>query len=160
MCLRLTYWVHRICKDGGKILAPDQKASLIQWIDSRDLANFIIIVVKRSLYGTFNAACPSSSVTFSTMLQNIKAICGKKAVEFEWVSKKILEKNQIDDQRLPFMFRSIEDWENVNASKAHSLGLNCRSFERTVNDVLKSKLIAKKNYFLSLEEEMLLIGAL
>src|ERR687888_2689060 len=41
---RFTYWVHRVAA-GGEMLAPGPPEYDVQWIDARDLAAFVLLLV-------------------------------------------------------------------------------------------------------------------
>jgi 2'-hydroxyisoflavone reductase len=51
---RFTYWPHRLAR-GGELLAPAPPERLAQFIDVRDLAEWMIDAVERGLGGVFNA---------------------------------------------------------------------------------------------------------
>ena len=51
---RFTYWPHRLAR-GGELLAPGPPERLAQFIDVRDLAEWMLDAVERGLGGVFNA---------------------------------------------------------------------------------------------------------
>ena len=54
---RFTYWPHRLAR-GGEILAPSPPERLTQFVDVRDLAEWMVDAVERDLNGVFNATSP------------------------------------------------------------------------------------------------------
>ena len=54
---RFTYWPHRLAR-GGEILAPSPTERLAQFVDVRDLAEWMVEAVERELGGVFNATNP------------------------------------------------------------------------------------------------------
>ncbi len=54
---RFTYWPHRLAR-GGEILAPAPTDRLAQFIDVRDLGEWMVDAVERELSGVFNATSP------------------------------------------------------------------------------------------------------
>src|SRR5262245_18578648 len=54
---RFTYWVRRVAA-GGEVLAPAPPDYDVQWIDARDLAAFILLLVERSAGGTYSVVAP------------------------------------------------------------------------------------------------------
>ena len=61
---RFTYWVRRIA-EGGEILVPDDPRAVVQWIDVRDLAGFIVTLLEKKQGGTYNAVGPEKSIMFN-----------------------------------------------------------------------------------------------
>ena len=51
---RFTYWAHRL-ERGGEILAPGPPERRVQFIDVRDLAEWMVDCVERRVTGVFNA---------------------------------------------------------------------------------------------------------
>lgn len=54
------YWIGRMYK-GGEILAPGDPTSPVQYIDARDLAEWVVSMVERCEIGTYNAAGPHAN---------------------------------------------------------------------------------------------------
>ena len=69
---RFTYWPARVAR-GGEVLAPGDGKSPVQFIDARDLARFIVMVVEKRLQGAFNVLGPAEELSFSGMLEACKA---------------------------------------------------------------------------------------
>ena len=59
---RFTYRPVRI-DHGGEIIAPGSRDTPVQYIDVRDLAEFMILCLERDIGGTFNAAGPALAAT-------------------------------------------------------------------------------------------------
>jgi 2'-hydroxyisoflavone reductase len=57
---RFGYWPDRLVA-GGEILAPAPSQTLVQWIDVRDQADWIVHAAQNRLTGTFDAVCPPVS---------------------------------------------------------------------------------------------------
>ncbi len=68
---RFTYWPVRIAR-GGEILAPPADDP-VQFIDVRDLCEWIIRLAERRAFGAFNAAGPDYELTASAFLHGIRA---------------------------------------------------------------------------------------
>ena len=51
---RFTYWAHRLQR-GGEILAPGPPEHRAQFVDVRDLADWLVLCVERRVTGVFNA---------------------------------------------------------------------------------------------------------
>ena len=52
---RFTYWAHRLAR-GGEVLAPGPPERRVQFIDVRDLGEWLVSCVEDGVTGTFNAA--------------------------------------------------------------------------------------------------------
>jgi 2'-hydroxyisoflavone reductase len=80
---RFTYWPVRIDR-GGEVLAPGTPDDPAQYIDSRDLAEFMIRLAENKVFGTFNATGPEKPTTMAETLYGIKAVTTAGA-SFTWV---------------------------------------------------------------------------
>jgi 2'-hydroxyisoflavone reductase len=67
---RFTYWPARLAR-GGEVLAPGTASDPVQFIDARDLAEWIIRMVEQGTVGTFNATGPKALMTMGAMLEGI-----------------------------------------------------------------------------------------
>lgn len=64
---RFTYWPLRFAR-GGDVLVPDDADAPVQWIDVRDLGEFIVHAVARGLHGEVNAVGPALPATLRELL--------------------------------------------------------------------------------------------
>jgi 2'-hydroxyisoflavone reductase len=90
---RFTYWPVRIAR-GGEVLAPGNPTDPVQFIDARDLAEWVIRLVEQKAYGTFNATGPSSPLSMAEMLYGIRAVVSND-VKFTWVPAAFLEAQNV-----------------------------------------------------------------
>jgi len=90
---RFTYWPARIAR-GGEVLAPGNPTDPVQFIDARDLAEWIIRLVEKKAFGTFNATGPEHPLTMAEMLYGIKAVTTAGA-QFTWVPASFLEEQKV-----------------------------------------------------------------
>lgn len=90
---RFLYWTVRTA-DGGEVMAPGDGLDPVQWIDARDLADWIIHCLENSITGTFNAISPPGLFTMAEMLHGMKGSVWTDA-QFTWVSEEFLEENEI-----------------------------------------------------------------
>jgi 2'-hydroxyisoflavone reductase len=135
---RFTYWPVRIAK-GGEVLAPGDGSDPVQYVDVRDLAEFIVLGVERNLTGTYNATGPASKLTMKKMLEGIKKGTGGDA-SFTWVSTEFLEANKIAPWRdLPVWIPSQDGevgFTQISCAKAIKAGLAFRPVAATAKDTL------------------------
>ncbi|MEX1023917.1 MAG: SDR family oxidoreductase [Planctomycetota bacterium] len=85
---RFTYWPLRVAK-GGEILAPGDGRDPVQYVDVRDLANFLLASVEREVAGTFNVVGPEVRSTMDELVHGCKAVTGGDA-RFTWVDAEFL----------------------------------------------------------------------
>ena len=135
---RFTYWPYRIDK-GGEVLAPGDGNDPVQFIDSRDLAEWTIRCAENKTLGVFNATGPAKPLTMAEMLYGIRAVTTAGA-QFTWVPWPFLAEQKIRgwrDMTVVVMDRP----ENVAFSrrkidKALAAGLTFRPLAVTAKDTL------------------------
>ncbi|MCW2974700.1 MAG: epimerase [Thermoleophilia bacterium] len=69
--LRFPYWVERIAR-GGVALAPPADG-LVQLVDARDQAEFVLRCVEQRIAGSYNLAAPLGSTTFRDVVEAVSA---------------------------------------------------------------------------------------
>jgi len=134
---RFTYWPRRIAA-GGDVLAPGDPAAPVQFVDARDLADWLVRLALDGPGGVYNATGPAEPLAFSDLLERARAAVGSDA-RFVW----------IDDQ--PILDAGVEAWSELplwlpgtdyagmaraDASRARTAGLRFRPLEETVLDTL------------------------
>src|SRR5881227_319778 len=90
---RFTYWPVRIDR-GGEVLAPGDPSDPVQFIDGRDLAEWVIRMVEQRETGIYNATGPDKTLGVGAMLEGIKNANSSKA-SFTWVSTDFLEAQKV-----------------------------------------------------------------
>ena len=96
---RYGYWPWRLAQ-GGEVLAPGPEDDVVQIIDGRDLAEWMVRVVDRQLTGVFNAT--SEPFTFAEMVEGARLAAGTDAGRVTWVDPKwLLEKEVAPWMELP-----------------------------------------------------------
>jgi 2'-hydroxyisoflavone reductase len=131
---RFIYWLRRI-NHGGKILAPGKPERPIQFIDCRDLAEWILFALKNHLTGTYNAVGHGQELTMQKFLDKCKQVINNN-VEFIWLSDKSLLDNKITPwSEMPLWLpESDNGFLSIDASKALANGLKIRNLESTIHD--------------------------
>ena len=136
---RFPYWVARIDR-GGEVLAPGNFSDPMQYIDVRDLAEWIVRMAEAREFGDFNADGPSKEpLPIAEMLYGIKAVTTSEAT-FTWVPSSFLATQGVRP------FANMPVWmppegANVGFSqlrhdKAIAKGLTYRPLAVTAADVL------------------------
>jgi 2'-hydroxyisoflavone reductase len=136
---RFTYWPHRVAQ-GGEVLSPGRPARPIQFIDVRDLAEWIIRLVEAQQTGIYNAGHSARSVTMEQLLETCQTISVSDAT-FTWVSEQFLRENQVGEWiEMPLW---VPEADPANAGffafdcrKAIAAGLTFRLLQQTVRATL------------------------
>lgn len=133
---RLTYWAVRVAR-GGEVLAPGRPGRFVQFIDARDLAEWIIHATERGLTGAFNATGPRESVTMSSLLETCRAVTGSDA-RFTWVDDQfLLDEGVTPWTELPLWLGRESTFTTASSQKAVDAGLRYRPLSETVGDTLR-----------------------
>ncbi len=127
---RFTYWPHRVAQ-GGEMLAPGKPDRPVQFIDVRDLAEWIVHMVEERQVGTYNATGPDYRLTMQRFLDECKTVTDSN-VCFVWVREEFLEKYEVEP---PIWVPEQEiGGATVNCNKAIGAGLTFRPLVDTVRD--------------------------
>lgn len=137
---RFTYWPVRVSK-GGEVLAPHAPTEPVQWIDCRDLGEWIVHVAEQEISGTFNAVGPDGGPTMGKLLDASKA-ASKSDATFTWVPTEFLGEQGVSPwSDMPCWVPSIEPtlagMSQTSAAKGVAKGLKFRTIEQTVADTLE-----------------------
>lgn len=137
---RFTYWPVRVAR-GGEVLAPGRPERPVQFIDARDLAEWLVLMVERNAAGVYNANRAPNTLTMQNVLDECKSISDSDAV-ITWASEAFLREEKVaawtemplwlPEEEAPqlagFMF--------VNCDKALAAGLRIRPLSETISDTL------------------------
>jgi 2'-hydroxyisoflavone reductase len=132
---RFTYWPSRVAA-GGKVLAPAPPDQPVQFIDARDLADWIVRSAAYGLTGTYNVISPS--LPLAELLTTCLRVAQSDA-EFVWVDGRFLVERDVSPwTELPVWVGSEEsDFMRTPGGRALANGLQLRPLERTVRDTLE-----------------------
>lgn len=132
--LRLPYWVERV-RRGGEIAVPGPRANAMQYIDARDLANFVVHAAEVELIGAFHVAGPQPTGRFVEMVEQIASLHAPPETTIREVSaERVLEFNLAHK----FPLWTGRDSENVlalDSSLALANGLDLRPLSDSLDDV-------------------------
>ena len=90
---RFTYWPVRIDR-GGEVMAPGAPSDPVQFIDGRDLAEWVVRMAEQRETGIYNATGPARTLGVGAMLEGIKSANNSKA-NFTWVNTDFLEAQKV-----------------------------------------------------------------
>ncbi len=132
---RFTYWPVRMDR-GGEVLAPGAPSDPIQFIDVRDLGEWLITLAERGTPGVFNALGPAERLDWGSLLKACQEATKTRST-LTWLAGAWVAKQGEDVFPIwaPYQgeTRGFHTWKNQRAVKA---GLRFRPHFRTVSDTL------------------------
>ncbi|MCC6409142.1 MAG: epimerase [Planctomycetes bacterium] len=135
---RFTYWPVRVAR-GGEVLAPGSGDDPTQFVDARDLGEFIVTLVERRTLGLFHVVGPERQLVMREMLETCVRATGSDAT-LTWIDTEFLFEQGVSPWTdLPAWLPSVEPGQaywTLNVSKAIHAGLRFRPLEVTVRDTL------------------------
>src|SRR5262252_6311881 len=135
---RFTYWPARI-DQGGEVLAPDKPDDPCQFIDSRDLAEWMSRMAEMKEFGTYNAIGPEKPLTIAEMLYGVKAVTTAGA-QFTWVPWDFLQAQSVRPWTQMTVWQPpygrTAGYQRRSAAKALTKGLTFRPLAVTAKDTL------------------------
>jgi 2'-hydroxyisoflavone reductase len=133
---RFTYWPLRVAA-GGHVLAPDRPGRVVQFVDARDLGEWLVRLGEDRTSGTFNATGPESPLPMGELLEACNRVGGAGA-EVVWVDEPFLFEHGVRVwMELPLWVPEEDEWfQRADCSRALAAGLRFRPVEKTVRDTL------------------------
>ena len=130
---RFAYWPRRM-RDGGRVVAPAREDAWVQFIDVRDISDWIVRAAERGVAGPYNVTGPEEPLSMRTFLKRCRRVVNPDA-ELVWVSDDVLLEREVEPWTgLPLW---IPDLEMVtDCARARAVGLPLRPLEQTVRDTL------------------------
>lgn len=135
---RFTYWPARVAR-GGAFIAPESPQAPTQFIDVRDLAEFLLHLIETRKVDVFNADAESGSLQMGDLIENCVEAAGNDALPV-WMDAGFLEAQKIGPwMDLPCWIPATGEYAGfgrTNTRKAQRAGLRYRSLQSTVDDTL------------------------
>jgi 2'-hydroxyisoflavone reductase len=136
---RFTYWPRRVAR-GGDVLAPGSPNGPVQFIDARDLAEWILRMAETGGTGVFNATGPAEPLTMGRLLEECRTVSGSDAT-LNWVDEEfLLTAGAAPWSELPLWVPAREEamagFSAVSCAKAIAAGLTFRPLAGTIRDTL------------------------
>jgi 2'-hydroxyisoflavone reductase len=133
---RFTYWPRRFA-GGGQVLVPGRPEHTLQFVDARDLGQFVILGLEKGLDGAYNAA--ATPVTWGHLVEACQQAAQNPA-EAVWAHEQWLLDNQVRPWLdLPAWIPSFAPGRGIGqtqCAKAKVAGFTMRPLLQTVQDVL------------------------
>jgi 2'-hydroxyisoflavone reductase len=137
---RFTYWVARVAR-GGEVLAPGRPDRLVQFIDVRDLAEWILKLIEDKETGVYNANGRPNALTMKDVLHECRTVSGSDA-SFKWISEEfLLRENVAAWSEMPLWLPEeaaphLAGFMFINIDRAIAAGLGFRPLSDTIGDTL------------------------
>lgn len=132
---RFTYWPHRVAQ-GGEMLVPGDGADPVQFIDARDLAEWVVRLAENGTTGIFNALGPDYTCTTDALVHGCHAVTGGP-LTLTHVPADFLQAREVD---LPIWVSAAggpyAGYGQVSNARAIAAGLTFRPLATTVADLL------------------------
>ena len=134
--LRFPYWTQRLAR-GGDVAVPGPRANAFQYIDARDLGDFVVTLGERSTCGDFHVATPYPAVRFVEALEQIADLIAPPGTTLVEVAYEQIARHHLDG-RFPLWSGTTNPTVlAVDPAKALGAGLRCRALRESVEDVVQ-----------------------
>ena len=133
---RFPYWPQRLAR-GGEVLAPGKHDDPVQFIDVRDLAEWMIHLIEDSRGGVYDAAGPQKPMTVSEFLEQARTTLNPEA-KFTWVDDyDFLAAHRIQEA-IPWALCQGNNYGlmSIKNDRALAAGLTLRPVATTLRDTL------------------------
>jgi 2'-hydroxyisoflavone reductase len=135
---RFGYWVRRVAR-GGRVLAPSRPERPVQYLDARDLAEWLLRMAEARTTGTFNTVGPQRPLTMEWLLESIRVEADSDA-QLVWASDEFLLDQDVAPWReLPLWIADFPGRERyflaVSNARALDAGLTFRRIMDSIRDV-------------------------
>jgi len=132
---RFVHWPLRLA-EGGEVLVPGKSDDPVQYIDVRDVAEFMIRLAENKMSGTFNASGPANA-------ENIRAFVSKasSAFEAEHIFVNIDDYDFLEENKILYLIPWIPPTgknygsARSNNRKAITAGLTFRKLSLSILDI-------------------------
>jgi 2'-hydroxyisoflavone reductase len=137
---RFTYWPRRLAR-GGQVLAPGRGDRLVQFIDVRDLSEWILRLAEANFSGTYMATGPAYDYSMKAFLFECKRVAGSEA-ELIWIpDEQLLSADVKPWSELPLWIPESDTdfagFMQVDCIKAQNTGLSYRRPAESISAVLE-----------------------
>ncbi|WP_329232739.1 NAD-dependent epimerase/dehydratase family protein [Streptomyces sp. NBC_01460] len=133
---RLPWWLGRTAR-GGDVIAPGPPDAGLQYIDARDLADWLLDASADGLSGAYNTVSRPGHTTMGEFLDTCVRVTGSRA-RLRWTDPEVLLAAGVEPWTdLPVWLPAGELHDTLHrgdGTKAHAAGLRCRPVGETVAD--------------------------
>ena len=131
---RFIHWPLRLSRD-GEVLVPGKKDDLVQYVDVRDVAEWMIRLIEEKKTGTFNAVGPIQKQTMYSFVEEAKKAF-QTNTSFVYIDNYEFLKEQGISYIVPWIMPTgnNDGSAKINKRKAIAEGLSFRPLVDTVKD--------------------------
>ena len=175
---RWTYWPVRMAR-GGEVLVPGRKSDQVQYVDVRDLTEWMITLLENGAGGTFNATGPAGKQTMEQFVNALAPLATAPLTltwieDYEWLKKYPLRKRPDGTTSgltyaVPWVMADGDELghQRIDNRKAIAAGLKFRPLLTTAretiawraSDAVPAALKAQPRYVLTPEQERAILDA-
>ena len=175
---RFTYWPVRIAR-GGEVLVPGRQTDFVQYIDVRDLADWMVAAIEGDTIGTFNVSGPAAKQTLLQFVDALRPLATTKLTftwidDYQWLRKYPLRKRPDGTTTgltfaVPWVMSEGDELGHTQISnrKALAAGLKLRPLLVTARDTIAWRASAavpddlkkQPRYVLTPEQEVAMLAA-
>ena len=135
---RFTFWYDRVDR-GGEVLAPGSPDDPIQYVDVRDLVDFMVHLAEERITGIYNTVAPAAPLSSAEFLYGLRATTGNP-VTFTWVDWDFLADHDMHggDQIAAWRAPRGDDlhYGRIDNTRAIEAGMTFRPLATTATDTL------------------------
>ncbi len=142
---RFGYWVarfvhpHLLGRRADRAVVPDPPGRLVQLIDARDLAAWMLDLLESGVDGTYNASSPAGRWTFGALIDALRAEGGSRAPQPVWIDEETLLERKVAPWTglplwIPSTFADEAGFMQIDCTKAERAGLAMRPLAQIVRD--------------------------
>ena len=132
--LRFPYWVERL-RRGGDVAVAGPGTNAMQYVDARDLANFVVRIAEEQLTDAFHVAGPELGDQFMTMIAAIASHVAPEGTTLHEVSPEHVIEEKLAG-KFPFWTgKRSSNTLALSSARAIAKGLELRPLEESIDDV-------------------------
>jgi 2'-hydroxyisoflavone reductase len=133
--LRFPYWVERL-RAGGSVAVPGPRDNALQYIDARDLGEFVVTLAANTTLGAFHAAGPYPAARFFEVIESISEQVSPDATRLVDISPRHIKSHHLESRFPLWSGVTSETVMAVDPAKALAAGLTLRALSESVEDVM------------------------
>jgi len=132
---RFTYWPYRV-SHGGEIAVPGKPEAPMQFIDVRDLTEWLVRVIEAGKRGTYNATGPDYRLTMQRLLETSRDVTQSDA-RLTWLSESFIFERHLEADFPIWTPAGEPGFATVDCAKAIADRLTFRPLEDTIQATLQ-----------------------
>lgn len=134
---RFTYWPIRLNK-GGEVMVPGKKEDPVQYIDVRDVAQWMIRLIENQTTGTYNAVGPASPTTMQGFVYGAHAAFSSPVSFTHIPDYKFLESQGVLDA-VPWIMPTGDNYGSARANNQLAIkhGLTFTPLAKSCRDIFE-----------------------